>query len=462
MPPVNDPLATTANFSRRDPIGSDACDVRDALPAGTRLDEFEVLCVLGAGGFGIVYLALDHALMRQVAIKEYMPSALAARAMGAWVALRGPQYADTFAAGLRSFVNEAQLLANFDHPSLVKVHRFWEDNGTAYMVMQYYPGRTLKQERGALQEPLSEAWLRALMEPMLEALDVLHREGVYHRDVSPDNILVQLEGPPVLLDFGAARKVIGDCTQTITTILKPSFAPVEQYADVAGMRQGPWTDLYALAAVAYYMIQGQPPVPAVARAVRDSQRPLAASPGKLSPVFLQALDWALAVAPEDRPQDVSQMREALSGRLKRPGTLPSRADAVAANRPRGWQWSAGFAAVLVMGTVASWGYRAQTAAPPLPPAPTAHALEAVPVVAAPRTPDAPAAADAPPATTRRRATVVAHQSTKSPRSPDEACSGRNFFSKAICVSRECASTRFVQHPQCVAQRHSNEARERGG
>ncbi|MEO6031414.1 MAG: protein kinase, partial [Burkholderiaceae bacterium] len=162
----------------------------DALLPGTRLDEFEILRVLGAGGFGIVYLALDHVLMRQVAIKEFMPATLATRGKGAIVSVRSPSLATTFATGLNSFFNEAQLLARFDHPALVKVHRFWKANGTAYMVMPYYPGQTLQAVRAAMRGSPDEAWLRALLDPLLGALDLLHHEGVYHRDIAPDNILL--------------------------------------------------------------------------------------------------------------------------------------------------------------------------------------------------------------------------------------------------------------------------------
>ncbi|MEO8151582.1 MAG: serine/threonine-protein kinase [Rhizobacter sp.] len=462
MPPANHNLAPTIAFVRSGSSAPDEFDGRDALPVGTRLAEFELLCVLGTGGFGIVYLALDHALRRQVAIKEYMPSSLAVRGAGSWVALRAPQHAGTFAAGLRSFVNEAQLLASFDHPSLVKVHRFWEEHGTAYMVMQYYPGRTLKQERCEMEQAPTEVWLQALVVPLLDALDVLHREGVYHRDVSPDNVLLQVDGPPVLLDFGAARKVIGDHSQRLTAILKPSFAPIEQYADMAGMRQGPWTDLYAVAAVVYYMRHARPPVPAVARAVRDSQRPLAEEPGNTGSAFFQAIDWALAVAPEARPQNVSQMRDALAGRLKRPEpTSRPTAPAAPSNRRPRWTWATGMALGLFAVTAAGWSYRTNTA-PARDGLATASAVIAIPAAAVdlPR----PAVSRPPvnsksPAAPAQRAAAVAKSTAGGPKSPDEACGGRNFFSKAICISRECASPRFRQHPQCVAQRQRNETNQ---
>ena len=223
----------------------------DALVPGTRLDEFEIVRVLGAGGFGIVYLALDHELERQVAIKEYLPSALAGRSGGAAVAMRSAAAAETFALGLESFFNEARLLACFDHPSLVKVHRCLKAHGTAYMVMQFYPGITLKQARRGMVAAPDGAWLRAFVEPLLDVLELLHAEGVFHRDIAPDNILMLPDGRPVLLDFGSARRIVGDATQSLTAVLKPNFAPIEQYADVTGMRQGPWTDLYALGATVH-------------------------------------------------------------------------------------------------------------------------------------------------------------------------------------------------------------------
>lgn len=459
-------LAPTVKFSRAGLTSPhEGVDNRDALPVGTRLAEFELLCVLGTGGFGIVYLALDHALMRQVAIKEYMPSSLAVRGAGSWVALRSPQHAGTFAAGLKSFVNEAQMLASFDHPSLLKVLRFWEEHGTAYMVMQYYPGPTLKQQLADMDEPPTEAWLRALVEPVLDALEVLHRAGVYHRDISPDNILLQIDGPPVLLDFGAARKVVGEHSQALTAILKPSFAPIEQYADIVGMRQGPWTDLYAVAAVLYYLIRRQPPVPAAARAVRDSQRPLADEPGELGATFVQAIDWALAVAPEDRPQNVTQMRDALSGRLKRPAPPASPGDT-----RRNWLthrrvrvWGGGLAAGLVALTMGfGWAHRSgsNTTAPAAPKtaALVAKAPAARPVATAQAPKPDRAKTQAPKPAPAQAAERVTRATA--PKSPDEACSGLNFFRKAFCVSRECASSRFEQHPQCVALQRATEARQR--
>jgi hypothetical protein len=299
----------------------------DALPAGTRLSEFEIQQVLGIGGFGVVYLAFDHALERQVAIKEYMPSALASRGEGEEVVLRSAAHVETFELGLRSFINEARLLARFDHPSLVKVYRFWEAHGTAYMVMPYYRGQTLQQVRREMSAPPDEAWLRRLLNPLLGALECLHRENVFHRDVAPDNILLlddesgPAQGRPVLLDLGAARHVIGDHTHALTAIVKPSFAPIEQYAETVQLRQGPWTDLYALAAVIHFCITGRPPMPATVRAVQDDLPSLQAMRAglasgfdrPLSESFVVAIDHALMVRPQDRPESVAVWREELSG-----------------------------------------------------------------------------------------------------------------------------------------------------
>jgi len=295
----------------------------DALPPGTRLGEFEIRQIIGSGGFGIVYQAWDHALEREVALKEYMPVTLAGRGPGPRVTIRSHSHEETFALGLRSFVNEARMLARFDHPSLVKVYRFWEDNGTAYMAMQLYHGRTLRQVRQAMGAGSpGEAWCRALIDPLLGALERLHREDVFHRDIAPDNIMLCDDGKPVLLDFGAARRVIGDKAQALTAILKPHFAPIEQYADVAAMRQGPWTDLYALAATMYYMLTGQPPLPAAPRALHDELPPLTRlQPSGCSPAFLQALDWAMAVRPHERPQSVVLWRDVLEGRMAVPSHM---------------------------------------------------------------------------------------------------------------------------------------------
>jgi serine/threonine protein kinase len=284
----------------------------NALPPGTRLGEFEIIRLIGEGGFGIVYLAYDHSLDRKIALKEYMPSALAERQGSTSVRVKSQRNAETFSAGLRSFINEARMLAQFDHPSLVKVYRFWAANGTAYMVMPFYEGITLKQALRRRTSPPEEAWLHALLDQLLDALDTIHARQCYHRDISPDNVLMVSDETPVLLDFGAARRVIGNSAQTLTVILKPGYAPIEQYAEVPNLQQGPWTDIYAVASMVYFAITGRTPPPAVARVISDPYVPLTqAAAGRYSDAFVRGIDLALSVKPADRPQDIASFRMAL-------------------------------------------------------------------------------------------------------------------------------------------------------
>ncbi len=281
----------------------------NSLAIGTRLNDFEIPGVLGEGGLGIVYLAFDHSLQRTVAIKEYMPGALAGRSADTSVILRSERHKATFDAGLKSFINEARLLAQFDHPSLVKVYRFWEENKTAYMVMRHYDGHTLKKIRNKRPKLVTEAWLKFIFKQILEALDTLYKSKILHRDISPDNIIVQKNGVAVLLDFGSARQIIGDMTQGLTVILKPGYAPVEQYSDETEQQQGSWTDIYALAAVMYFAIIKAPPPISVGRVIKDTMTPLQDGeyPG-YSAKFLKGIDQALAIQPQDRPQSIDEFR----------------------------------------------------------------------------------------------------------------------------------------------------------
>ena len=474
----------------------------DALGAGTRLDEFEIVRVLGAGGFGIVYLALDHVLQRQVAIKEYMPSLLARRGAGAAVSVRSADAAGTFARGLESFFNEARLLAGFDHPALVKVHRFWKANGTAYMAMQYYPGLTLKQARRAMPAPPDEAWLRALLEPLLGALELLHREGVFHRDIAPDNILLLPDGRPVLLDFGAARRVIGAQTQTLTAVLKPNFSPIEQYADDGGLRQGPWTDLYALGATVHFMLTGEAPTPSVMRVVKDAMPALSATGGSayagVAQEFLAAIDWTLALAPDDRPQSVAVVRRALSrqivppppsprhrlepptpagpagpgraecyevildavptvGRPPRPPAQP-RDEAIDARPVRaraGRSKAVALALCLALAGAVVLGWRASRPEAPATDVPALVATSPPAVVAAPMPADSVVGAPGAVAPPRRARTEAA-----AARSPRAACGDLNFLAMSICLERECRKPRWHAHAQCAELRGFDEQRRR--
>ena len=296
------------------------------LPLGARLGEFELTRIIGIGGFGVVYLAFDHSLQRNVAIKEYMPAALAARTDSGAVVVKSSRQAETFQIGLRSFVNEAHLLAQYDHPSLLKVYRFWEANGTAYMVMPYYEGITLKQTVKNLQGSApDERWLKEMLRPLADALALIHRGSCFHRDIAPDNILILKSGRPLLLDFGAARRVIGDMTHALTVILKPGYAPIEQYAETPHLKQGAWTDIYALAAVVYFVISGQAPVPSVARIMTDPLVPIAKlGAGRYSAAFLRGIDKAMSVRPEQRPQSIAALCELLDlGDVRQDVKFPS-------------------------------------------------------------------------------------------------------------------------------------------
>ncbi len=326
----------------------------NALPVGTRLGEFEILGVIGEGGFGIVYEAYDQQLQRHVALKEYMPSALAAHTSTVHVTVKSSRNVETFQIGLRSFVNEARLLAQFDHPALVKVYHFWEDNGTAYMVMPYYHGKTLKEALRGQAAPPDEAWFRHLLAPLLDALEVMHNEQCIHRDVAPDNILILDDGRPLLLDFGAARRAISGKTDAFTVIVKQNYAPIEQYAEVPTMRQGPWTDFYALASVVYFAITGKPPIAAVTRHIADTHTPLVqAAAGRYSQAFLQALDQCLAVHPDQRPQSVPELRKALGlDGSAAAAQAPAGKESASARRMRRMAWAIGLPAVALIAAYA--------------------------------------------------------------------------------------------------------------
>ena len=281
------------------------------LPVGAVLGDFKITGIVGEGGFGIVYLAYEATLDRTVAIKEYLPVSIAGRTGDRSVMVRSQLNTDAFTSGLKNFLREAQMLAKFSHPALVEVHRVWEQNSTAYMAMRFYAGKTLRElYRGSAG--LDEQAIRRIIEPIFDALTLLHAQNVIHRDVSPDNILMRASGAPVLLDLGAARLVVGGMTQALTTVLKPGYAPIEQYVDDGTMHQGPWTDVYGLGAVLYFLLAGAAPPQAVARMITD---PLPGLVGAInascSSQFLAGLIQALAVRPENRFQSVEALREGL-------------------------------------------------------------------------------------------------------------------------------------------------------
>ncbi|MEQ0581299.1 serine/threonine-protein kinase [Pantoea dispersa] len=277
----------------------------NALPAGYRFNEFEIKEVIGGGGFGIVYRAWDHQLERTIAIKEYMPVSLAVRSADLALELRGERFQKLFNAGRNSFIQEARLLARFNHPGLLHVLRFWEENGTAYMGTLYYSGMTLKEWQLTSPDSIDEAWIRRLLPPLFGAINTIHTAGYLHRDISLDNIQIQENQLPVLLDFGSARKEIGNLSDETEIMLKPGFAPIEQYSEEGEVEQGPWTDIYALGAVLHTLITGHAPPVSVVRCIEDNYQPLVErKPEGYSLPLLHAIDCALAMKPEDRPQSI--------------------------------------------------------------------------------------------------------------------------------------------------------------
>ncbi|MCD6680543.1 MAG: serine/threonine protein kinase [Burkholderiaceae bacterium] len=299
--------STDGPFAVRDATMRDSM----TLQPGQRLGDFLITRVVGQGGFGIVYEAEDLTLQRRVAIKEYIPAQLATRIDGT-VRVVSSRYAKTFDLGRRSFLAEARLLAQFRHPGLLEVLHFWEQNGTAYMVMPFYEGRTLDQVLAHGSHVVDEAWLKSVIRPVLDALEHMHGDDCYHRDVSADNILIRPDGRALLLDLGAARRVIGESDRALTVMLKPGYAPIEQYADDPACRQGPWTDIYAVAAVLHHAVTNRMPPASASRVMHDSLPSLAAlAPPGYSRRFLQAIDRGLSIRPEQRPRTVGEFRSLL-------------------------------------------------------------------------------------------------------------------------------------------------------
>ena len=285
---------------------------RLALPQGTRIREFEFHRVLGYGGFGITYLGWNLSLDIPVAIKEYLPTGLATREQDGSVVSQTAQAAADFQWGLERFVDEARTLARFQHPNIVGVHQYFEAHSTAYIVMDYVEGEDLSahlERKGTLQE----AELKAILYPLLSALDVIHQADFLHRDIKPGNIVLRdTDGSPVLLDFGAARQAIEAKSRSVTSIVTPGYAPIEQYSSQG--HQGPWTDIYALGGVCYRALTGQAPEDATDRMRHDPLVPVAQQcAGRASQEFLAAVDWALSVDEGNRPQRVGVWRAAMEG-----------------------------------------------------------------------------------------------------------------------------------------------------
>ncbi len=282
------------------------------LPGGYKLLEYQIERPLGGGGFGITYLARDINLNLPVAIKEYFPSDSVTRVANQGVQVRGgsEEVRSQYQWGLERFLDEARALATFRHPNIVRVLRYFRENGTAYIVMEYESGDPLKRWVPH-NAPLTQRALLSIIYPLLDGLDAVHRTGFLHRDIKPDNIYVRADGTPVLLDFGAARRVTAN--HDMTNIVSPGFAPFEQYHSQGN--QGPWTDIYSLGAVMYWMTTGKKPVESAARVKNDTLLPAAsvADPGVFGVPLLEAIDWAMQPDEGRRPQTVAELRAAIQG-----------------------------------------------------------------------------------------------------------------------------------------------------
>jgi serine/threonine protein kinase len=282
------------------------------LTPGTVLsNKYLVGKVLGQGGFGITYLGWDRNLDIRVAIKEYFPQGLVSRVPGENnVHSYTGQPKDQFSFGLDSFLREAKILARFEHhPNIVTVRDFFRDNNTAYMVMSFIEGVTLLDYLKSKGERIPVDRAIEIMMPVLDALKGVHSAGIMHRDISPDNIFIDHEGRVILIDFGAARQEMREKSKSLSVILKAGYAPEEQYRSRG--KQGPWTDIYAVAATMYRCITGQVPPEAMDRLAEDDLIPPSKSGVSIGSTYEKALLKALSVRAEGRFQTVEDFQAAL-------------------------------------------------------------------------------------------------------------------------------------------------------
>ncbi|MEE8370679.1 MAG: right-handed parallel beta-helix repeat-containing protein [Sphingomonadales bacterium] len=283
---------------------------RAALPEGTKVEEFEFHRVLGHGGFGITYLGWDLHLDMPVAIKEFLPMELVVREGGISVFPKTESDREDYEWGLDRFLDEARVLARFKHPNIVQVHRFFRAHGTAYIVMEYAEGETLAEHLDRCGR-LPEAEIKSILMPILDGLATVHGASFLHRDIKPGNIIIRDNSSPVLIDFGAARQAIGVKSRSVTSIVTPGYAPIEQYSTKSN--QGPWTDIYAMGAVAHKCITGHSPPDAADRVQEDSLEGWRDNIGGYSQPFLDAVNWALGFKQTQRPQSLMEWRAALDG-----------------------------------------------------------------------------------------------------------------------------------------------------
>ncbi len=318
---------------------------KDALPRGYQLAEYTIEAVLGHGGFGVTYLARDTQLGTQVAIKEYLPQDIASRrGVNDIVPNAEGETLVTYAFGLKEFRREGQALARFKHPHIVRVLRFIEANGTAYMVMEYEKGQSLSQYLRTDGPRLDEASLRRIFIPILNGLHAVHEAGMLHLDIKPENIYLREDGSPILIDFGSSRQALVGPGHNQAIALTPGYAPIEQYPGSG--KPGPWTDVYAMGASMHRCVSGKRPVAAPERhqallKYAPDPLPAAVEIGRHDyPAYiLEVIDWALKVHARERPQSAIELQDALMARLARrasaaPAVFKSKPAATVSAPPR--------------------------------------------------------------------------------------------------------------------------------
>ncbi len=289
----------------------------DTLRQGDHVGCYQIEQVLGRGGFAATYLAHDLHLDLQVALKEYLPRDIVRRDPNLNVVPSSEDFVDDYDIGLKNFAREAKTLARFKHPNIVRVHNVLHKYHTAYMVMDYERGVEMAQLLDE-RHTIDESDLLAIVVPVLDGLEEIHKHGYLHRDIKPSNIYLREHGQPVLLDFGAARFAMSEATQQLTAVVTVGYTPIEQY-NISQEDQGAWSDIYAMAAVLYEAVTGEMPVDSITRAtalqVKRDTDPLPPSRRSAardySAGFLDAIDWGLQFKAEDRPQTVAQWREAM-------------------------------------------------------------------------------------------------------------------------------------------------------
>ncbi len=288
-----------------------------ALTKGARIENYEIIEVLGQGSFGITYRALDTELQTDVAIKEYFPVEIATRNQEDSSVMPHDSAAEDYEFGLERFLEEARTLARFKEPNIVRVLRFFRANGTGYIVMDYEQGETFAAYLKRHPHP-DEAQLRAIFIPILDGLRAIHAQDYLHRDIKPANIYLRREGAPMLIDFGASRQALGEHSRSMTGIITPGYAPFEQYSTRS--KHQPCSDIYALGATLYKAVTGTAPpeaperIDALHNHGADPMLPAAeVAAGRYSETFLRTIDWMLAPVARDRPQSVQQVLDCLLG-----------------------------------------------------------------------------------------------------------------------------------------------------